>query len=366
MARRKNPKACVDRILEGSLAEQANQAAWRERFQNQPLRTLSPGASPTSVPEPMAMAILTDKMWKSGRMLRVRFLDGEAAVKAKVEQKAHLWESYANIKFLFGEDPDAEIRISFVHDPGSWSYLGTDALVIPKDQPTVNFGWLRANTPDAEYERVVVHEFGHALGCIHEHSSPAANIPWNKPVVYRYYAGPPNNWPPAKVDANVFYKYSETVTNHTVFDPSSIMLYPISKEFTDGVFETKMNEQMSDLDKTFIASQYPQAPKPGVELTIGASPLLADIGQPGEEDLFHFTVAVPATYVMETTGSTDMVMGLFGPNDLTLSLASDDDSGPGLNSRLSKLLQPGVYYLRLRHYRPNATGKYGIYVAKSA
>jgi hypothetical protein len=366
MSRRKIPKVCVDRILEGSLAEKADQAAWRERYQNQPLRSLSPGTSPSSLPEPLAMAILPGKMWKPGRTLRVRFLDGVDVVKAKVEQMVHIWETYANIRFLFGNDPDAEIRISFVHDPGSWSYLGTDALVMPKDQPTVNFGWLQSNTANSEYERVVVHEFGHALGCVHEHSSPAANIPWNKPAVYRYYAGPPNNWSQAKVDANIFFKYDETVTNHSVFDPLSIMIYPIPKEFTDGVFEVKLNNELSDLDKTFIASMYPPEPKPGVELTIGASPVLADIGQPGEEDLFHFTVAAPGTYVMETTGGTDMVMGLFGPNDLTLSLASDDDSGPGLNSRLSKLLQPGVYYLRLRHYQPNATGKYGIYVAASA
>ena len=280
------------------------------------------------------MAVLTGKLWKPGRTLRVRFLDGLDVVKAKVEQMVHIWESYANIKFLFGTDPAAEIRISFVADPGSWSYIGTDALVIPQDRPTVNFGWLQSNTPDSEYQRVVVHELGHALGCIHEHSSPAANIPWNKPAVYRYYAGPPNNWPPAKVDANVFFKYSDTVSNHSAFDPLSIMIYPIPKEFTDGVFEVKLNSELSELDKSFIASQYPQEPKPGVELVVGAPAIAAAIGQPGEEDLYHFTVAAAGSYKMETTGGTDMVMGLFGPNDLALSLASDDDSGPGLNSQL--------------------------------
>ncbi len=365
MTRRIPPKVCVDRVLEGSLAEQAREAAWRERYQNQPLRTLRPGVSPSSLPEPMPMALLTGKMWKPGRTLRVRFLDGLELVKVKVEQMVHLWEAYANIKFLFGADPEAEIRVSFAHDPGSWSYLGTDALVMPKSDPTVNFGWLQSNTPDAEYRRVVVHEFGHALGCIHEHQSPEANVPWNKQAVYDYFAGAPNFWPPAKVDANLFYKYTKTVTQYTIFDPLSIMVYPIPKEFTDGVYEVKMSDDLSDTDKAFIAKMYPQQPKPGVELTIGAAALLADIGQPGEEDLFHFTVSQAGNYVMETTGGADMVMGLFGPNDLTLSLASDDDSGPGLNARLVKLLQPGVYYLRLRHYRPFATGKYGIYVAKS-
>jgi len=351
--------------LEGSLAEQANQAAWRERYQNQPLRNLRPGISPSSLPDPLSMALLTGKMWKSGRTLRVRFLDGLDLVKNKVEQMVHLWEAYANIKFVFGADPEAEIRVSFVHDPGSWSYLGTDALVIPKEEPTVNFGWLQSNTPDAEYRRVVVHEFGHTLGCIHEHQSPPASIPWNKPAVYNYFAAAPNFWPPAKVDANLFYKYDSSITQFTAFDPLSIMVYPIPKEFTDGVFEVKMSDDLSDTDKAFIAIMYPQQPKPGVELTIGAAALIAGIGQPGEEDLFHFTVTDSGNYVMETTGGTDMVMGLFGPNDLNQALASDDDSGPGLNARLVKPLQPGLYYLRLRHYRPAATGKYGILVAKT-
>jgi hypothetical protein len=43
----------------------------------------------------------------------------------------------------------------------------------------------------------VIHEFGHALGLIHEHQNPSGGIQWNKPVVCRYYEGPPNNRTPA-------------------------------------------------------------------------------------------------------------------------------------------------------------------------
>lgn len=365
MPRRKTPKVCVDRVLEGQQLEQARAAAWRERYQNQPLR---PGISPTllaSLPEPFAMAVVTQRLWQPGRTLRVRFLDGEQVLRTKVEGHVHTWEQYAWIKFVFGDDPQAEIRISFSADPGSWSYLGTDALVIPQDQPTVNFGWLHPNTANDEVKRVVLHEFGHTLGCLHEHQSPASDVPWNRPAVYRYYAGPPNFWSPVKVDDNVLNKYSATLTQFSQFDPLSIMVYPISKEFTDGVFEVKLNNDLSETDKTFIATVYPQQIKPGVELTVGAAPLQASISQPGEEDLYRFTIPAGGAYSIQTSGSTDVMIGLFGPNDPSLSLATDDDSGPGLNARLEKVLQPGEYYVRVRHYHQTGSGEYGIRVWKS-
>ena len=58
-------------------------------------------------------------------------------------------------------------NIPMLADPGSWSAVGTDALIeryFPPYQPTMNFGWLKDDTDDQEYERVVVHEFGHVLG----------------------------------------------------------------------------------------------------------------------------------------------------------------------------------------------------------
>ena len=38
----------------------------------------------------------------------------------------------------------------------------------------MNYGWLEPDTELREYQRVVRHEFGHALGMIHEHQNPAA------------------------------------------------------------------------------------------------------------------------------------------------------------------------------------------------
>ncbi|MFH1009034.1 MAG: peptidase [Candidatus Latescibacterota bacterium] len=353
-------KACVDRVLSPEKLLQAAEKAVKENPANTPAFSFSPGVGAAPMPPPY-MAMLTGKKWKNGRTLRVRFLDGQPAVQAKVERFAHEWGNFANIKFDFGNDPDGEIRISFEQE-GSWSFIGVDATTIPQNEPTMNFGWLQADTPDDEYSRVAIHEFGHALACIHEHQSPGGNIPWDKEAVYRYYMGPPNNWSKSEIDLNLFQRYGQDVTQFTQFDPKSIMLYPIPNEFTIGDYEVGWNRELSAMDKEFVSTIYPKEEKPTVELKIGACPTRAEIGNHGEEDLFKFTVQEAGCHVIQTGGRTDVVMTLFGPDNQIKLIAEDDDSGRWGNVRIGAKLGPGTYYALIRHHRPTGTGKYAISV----
>lgn len=202
-------------------------------------------------------ALAQNKMWQpTGRTLRVRFLDGNPLVQEKVSYFAQEWNRHANLIFAFGTDPMAEIRISFAQQ-GSWSFIGTDALAVPKDEPTMNFGWLTPSTPNDEVMRVVLHEFGHAIGLIHEHQNPATAIPWNRNAVYAYYSGPPNYWTREEVDRNLFHLYERDCTQFSAFDRQSIMLYPIPQEFTNGDFTVGWNQTLSPTDKEFVAAWYP-------------------------------------------------------------------------------------------------------------
>ena len=121
----------------------------------------------------------------------------------------------------------------------------------------MNYGWLRDGTDDGEYSRVVLHEFGHALGCIHEHQTPTFNRKWNKAAVMKYFQGPPNFWDEADIQSNVLQKYSPQGIAATQFDPQSIMLYAFDgKLFADGLGPTNSNSKLSPTDIRMIKSMY--------------------------------------------------------------------------------------------------------------
>jgi matrixin len=237
---------CIDRFIPDELEGVARALNALEHGQTRPL--------------PVELALPSAKMWKPGRTLRVCFLDGDPRVHEKVASYAKQWMQFANIAFDFVDGTAGDVRISF-KERGYWSALGTDALVeayFPKNRPTMNFEGFSLSTPDEEYARVVLHEFGHALGCIHEHQNPAGGIQWNRDVVYRELGGPPNNWSRAQVDRNMFEAYDQNTTQFTAFDDKSIMLYAFPKRWTTNDMEFRTNRALSDVDKTFIATQYPK------------------------------------------------------------------------------------------------------------
>ncbi len=202
-------------------------------------------------------ALHTARCWPCGATLRVAFLAGERAVQERVMAIAQEWTQYANLKFAFVDDPDAEIRITFDPRAGSWSYLGTDSTLPGlRGRASMNLGWLTPHTSQTEYRRVVLHEFGHALGLIHEHLSPTARIPWNVAAVLRFYRET-NGWSDEYIRSNVLEPMA--VDRSTRFDPQSIMLYPVPADLlTDPAAAVPWsNSELSDLDKAFIRTIYP-------------------------------------------------------------------------------------------------------------
>lgn len=303
-------------------------------------------------------------LWPNGTALKICFLEGSQKDRDLVESSAKEWLKYANLRFEFGDDPDAHIRIGFQND-GAWSAVGTDCLqqeYFPKNERTMNFGWLD--------EAVVLHEFGHAIGLAHEHQSPKGGIKWNEPVVIAALKGPPNRWSEEMTRHNVIQKYSFNQIIGTAFDPDSIMLYYFPAEWTLNGVATHENEDLSKLDRAFVASAkvYPKTGKSQddviVDLAVNAKTATsASIGLPGEEDLFRFVAKNSGYYSVATRGKTDLVMRLYGPDDRTKLVDEDDDSGQAFNARITRKLVPGEYLVQIRHANPKSgTGEYGIRV----
>ena len=353
-------RTCVEVPLPPELAVEAAQRAIVENPANAPAVRFTPGVGALP-PPPSFMAVLTGRRWRIGRTLRVRFLGGDPEVRRRLQPFAHQWSDFANIKFVFGDDPDAEIRVAFADD-GSWSCIGTDALARPPIQATMNYGWLTPGTDDTEYSRVVIHEFGHALGCIHEHSSPAAGIPWDKEAVYRYYQGPPNNWSRADVDFNLFQRYSQNITQFTEFDRESIMLYPIPNDLTIGDYRSGLEHGSLAARQGVHRHDLSQGGTTGGRAGRRCVTDAASIGRHEEEDLYRFTVATAGKYLIETQGWTNVVLRLCGPDDRARLIAEDDNGGFLWNARVAAQLAPGAYYATVRHYRPTGTGSYSISV----
>lgn len=357
----RNLKICSDRPVPEDKFVEAAERAIEENPANSP-RHDAPSGMGIDPHGPLEMALVTEKRWRPGRTLRVKFLNGEPSVQNKVVDYAKQWEQHSNLTLEFVENGEAEIRISFDR-PGSWSYLGTVALVIDPSEPTMNYGWLTPTSSEEEYSRVVLHEFGHALACIHEHQHPEAGIPWDRERVYRYYQLT-NGWPREKTDRNVLNRYSRDSTNFSDYDSTSIMQYAVPNGLTIGNFEIGWNTELSTTDQEFIGRMYPRDERQVRELAPGDS-LEAAIGEFGEEDHYTFSAAEPGHYVLETSGETDLVMALYGPDDETNMIATDDDSGLSLNAKIAKALVPGDYLVRVRHYSESGKGDYSIQLTRT-
>jgi hypothetical protein len=300
--------------------------------------------------------------WPNGSVLRVRFMGGSSGEHDNVKRIASEWMQHANIKLEFDNSPQAEIRISFVQDGRSWSYLGTDCLNIPRHAATMNFGWPLE-------QRTILHEFGHALGLAHEHQNPEGGIEWDQANVIRDLSGPPNFWDQATIHHNVLSKYSMDQIRGTEFDRKSIMLYSFPRQWTVTGFQAPLNNVLSELDKRFVGERYFRPPvQEEVELpVIDLTGVPGEIARAGEENLYKFNVTSDGSYTVETTGPTDVVMKLFGPDSRTNLIAEDDDGGVDLNSRIVRNLAPGEYYAQVRHFDSRAgTGPYRIRVIQSS
>lgn len=229
---------------------------------------------------PQSLAISREVLWPKGTTLNVVFLSTwkirEPGKKVKtgtgkitqeltdaVEKYSKLWEPHCTIRFTFDPKGKSDIRVGFGAESGHWSTLGKSALDFPADERTMNLEF-NDKTPDSQIKGTTLHEFGHVLGCIHEHQSPSSPIKWNAAAVRAKLSGYPNYWDDATIKHNVLNMNTDPLLFiSSRFDPDSIMLYQFdaswmtNPECTKDSKGTHENFDLSELDKRTIKEMYP-------------------------------------------------------------------------------------------------------------
>lgn len=199
-----------------------------------------------------------DSRWKDNSIIDVYFEDGINDFTNKVIATANEWYLYCGIEFRITDIwAKAEIKTTF-RKGGYASAVGRECLQEEYDTDfTMYLQGIDTLRDQKEFRRVILHEFGHALGIEHELSKPSAVIPWNKEEVYNYYDSK-YNWSRSEVDQNIFFQLQPSSKEYEEFDPTSIMVYGVKPPLTIPPYSIPWPTSLSATDKTGIAKWYPK------------------------------------------------------------------------------------------------------------
>ena len=253
------PIVCLPKRLPRKLwVEAARNAAAINPLNHPPVNRLMM-VSPSFKPTPQSIAVLTTKFWgNKGVKLTVGFLDiKSSAMRSRIISHMNAWDKTANVKFV-ATNTDPQVRIATVQGDGHWSYLGTDILTIPKNEPTMNLDSFTMTTPESEYIRVVRHETGHTLGCPHEHMRRAL-VNLIDPKLAIEFFGENQGWSPEMVRRQVLTPLEESSLLGTAqSDPKSIMCYQIPGDITKNGKPILGGTDIDKSDFAFMATIYPK------------------------------------------------------------------------------------------------------------
>jgi len=216
---------------------------------------------------------------KGDLRIHVNIQNGTPAEQKLIKKYADLWtadNAAAGVKWIFDNSPTAQIQVLLTNS-GWKSVVGRYAAGadIDKDIPGNQTMPLPHPKPnDARLRRVIVHEFGHALGLNHEQLNPNLNVVWRTHVIFA------DRWKTGwcahdkndtklnevtaclqKIERQITIKKSKKYAcpGARNFDPDSIMLYPIYKTWIyKGTPHEVRNKKISGKDKHCVHDLYPK------------------------------------------------------------------------------------------------------------
>jgi len=250
---------CTPKALPKRLLVEAANTAVRINPVNAPMLQAFAGMNADfQVMEPLRIAVLTVKYWgPAPRRLTVSFMESTPAnLRARIISHMNAWTRTACISFV-ETSGTGDVRISR-GSGGYYSYLGTDILHIPKNRQTMNLQGFTMNTPESEYKRVVRHETGHTLGCVHEHMRKELVARVDPQKAYDYFLRT-QGWDKATVDAQVLTPLDDKSLMSTPPDQTSIMCYQLPGAITRDGRPILGGVDINQTDYDFAGKIYPKA-----------------------------------------------------------------------------------------------------------
>ncbi len=194
----------------------------------------------------------TSKRWPEGVItvaLDLRDQKSNALVIDAIREWAH---NTPALQFRIVTGREGDIRISDDEGiKGNWSMIGTDAKNVPLSDPTMH---LERNDDSTQFRATALHEFGHALGLLHEHQNPEHDINWDTEAVYDSYAS--EHFPKELVHSQFL---ELPVGGHllvTSYDSKSIMHYEFPEYVTHDGRGVGAIKHLSEGDKAIARKLY--------------------------------------------------------------------------------------------------------------
>ena len=181
-------------------------------------------------------------------------LGGHEAEQQEVMDAVKIWEACCAVHFQFVNTCCTDIFISFEGGINE-SLIGRR---VEKLNEVSMYLALRPQDSRAEHKRLILHEFGHAMGFLHEHQVNDGNpFVFDTLRVIDFYHQPPNKWEPQQTINNVIARYRDNEIRGTRYDSLSIMCYSFPGWLLKGrTKNTPDNYILSDSDKYYARQVY--------------------------------------------------------------------------------------------------------------
>lgn len=355
--------------------------------QNAPAQAGIPARAPAKA---AAMNRWSPDFYENG-FFDVYFVDRvNASFRRRVLEIANQWKPFTGFEFRESASSNSPIRCGFNPNGGHYSYVGVES-VFPanQNQKSMNLGMDEQRLGALPYNQsVVLHEFGHAIGLVHEHNSPGAGGPQFKTAETLQYFRQTQGWTDAEIRNNVLNRYQQNeLLRFTNFDEFSIMLYAFPGELIVGGKPTRQNLQLSNTDKSFVRALYGLT-GPIVDPGVGEKPgqteepepkvaaqkalptdgsRLVDLVSPRRPEVqFTFEINDGGQYQLSTGDYTAIYARLttIAEPDKGIEPATVKYTGPAA-FKANYQLKPGKYRFVVTHAAPGGKGEFWLSLKKN-